>query len=248
VQPDTTRTTADGLELDHYKRVVIDGIVEDIEGKDTFDAILDMRARLFSVGVRVHSLDYARYVGNAIVKEMAAFVPYPVSKLLVEVPQATARTRAEWMVVDPNHVAGLLHRLQQGGTFVERERAPTPDPLGQILEDLDVSITMNADLIEGAWDGDALDRHKVLLLDTETWQVHQSRFLELCDDSDMRRDMAIFFAEVADFRRLWEIAISGDGGPHPASAEAWKNRLVPDATRHLKRLRVALTDSQWRKH
>lgn len=228
-------------ELIHFKRLKIDGIVHDGEASGPFTAILDQRARLFHVRTPENSICSSWRIGSAIIHEMGLYLPRPVGHFLMEVQteDEDANLRfAEWMVLDVDHIGGLLHRIRERKRFSEREAPPVPSRLTELRHELVASVLRNVGRATRTLDGDGnLRRDVVLQFEHSVWAAHRERFMELAEDHAERSIFAAFFDLVEQFERLWSVAIEGKGDrpDNTAPPEGWKVALSPSARSELRK-------------
>lgn len=192
----------------HYKRTRAWGHAVRERKQLDFEIILDIRARLFSVGPpkgqHLAKAD-AHAVGEAVVNEMAIFVARPIAHLLVPVEESE---RAEWIVTDADHVNGLLHRLRERKTFIARPSAPIPRRLREITEHILGAAIENMRQVNGTWNGSSnLSTMHVPAIDLSTWEVNRERFTEWTEDRGTRERFARLFELYRSYAQTWPIAI-----------------------------------------
>lgn len=215
-------------ELVHWKRIRSKGVAWNGDERAEFDVILEMRGRLMQVRLAEQKGLTAVEVGEGLVNKMCTFIAVPRSRLFVARP-ATSLNGAEWMVSDPEHVSGLLHRLAEEKVFEVPASAPYPAPLVEILEKLIDSVAENTRSMY-IWQEHHNRSQPVYNLDlrTHVWEVLRPRFLELTDDPDMQANFAKFFDYVPMYAASVKTLL--DSEPRSFQEQITNPRRSPAAT------------------
>lgn len=220
------RTTVNGgfHDLAHFKRIVCDGVMEETLGPQIlsttrFEAILDCRAKLFSVGPSGKTNEWyvsmGHTIGLAIINEMSLFVTRPISHLVRPSHAPKTAHRSEWLVTDADHFGGLLHRVREQKRFAGRGSAVDPPSLVAIRRALQNDIEHDTKEAQLAFkSGDTgLDVKRVLSMTTAAWNAYRGEFLRDCDDHEEKETIVRFFEKVAQFEALWATVMSGIARP-----------------------------------
>lgn len=203
----------------HFKRTRAWGAAEMDAKKFEFEVVLDIRARLLSVGApkgQILAKPVATLIGQAMVNEMGIFVARPIEHLFVRVEESE---RAEWIVTDADHVNGLLHRLRERKMFTARASPPMPRRLREITEHLLDAAIENMRQVNWTWNPSSnLSAYNIPGIDLSTWEVNRERFTDWMEDRETREQFARIFELYRSYAHIWPIAIQAapaQGRGHP---------------------------------
>jgi hypothetical protein len=217
--------------VDHYKRVKATLSIRWFGDAKRFDAILDMRAGLFRVRARadVTSAEF-REVSGALLNEFGVYYSRPISQLFIPVENGEA---GEWIVTDPDRVNGLLHRLSESKEFEGRPEPPVPPALAAIIDAITRAALANAYEMWKSWDeAENIIPVRTPVFHMAAWQANRDRFLDLCDNRNLREKAVELFEMVDTYDRLYTRYLDP-----PVHLRTNYRNEGPDTVLHLRQLR-----------
>lgn len=213
-EPDVLRA-----EVVYWKRVVASGQVKFGGSSGRVQAILDVRARILRVSLtEVQNLGPValrlelKPVAYGLVNKMAEFAMHRRSDLAMPFNQ----DGSEWLVADPEHVSGLLHRLKEAKEFTAPQTAPKPPGHAAVLATLLDAVDENLKAMFAFSKERVYPSNRYLPpFNGFAWETLRERFLRLEDDSTLVQRFARFFDHVAQYAAAVHVVRTHPKSPGP---------------------------------
>lgn len=213
VEQDTFKNGESAGELLYFKRLRMDGRVEADGVNAKFELVLDLRARILSIGLKGPSPVPPAQIAESVFTEVARYVLGSIGRDIRVL--ASDAKRVEYIVRDADHVSGLLHRVQERGDFTAHDVhhwPPWPLPLEYMLEDILAVVCTNLEMINELVK--TVDGQNSLptaaRFDTVLWEIKRGHFLELCGHDTLSVRVVSFFEQLKALAELTDRLAEGD--------------------------------------
>lgn len=221
-------------ELNLWKRITVNGTATTGREEYPFEVILGWRDHLMKITKSSEDGPSPDQIAQGLVYKMCEFIAEPPSSLFVD------RSReeddiAEWMVTNPPHASGLIHRLKEESPFEAPVAAPESPPLDQIVERLVDAVAYTTKSVE-EWERQMGNRQKMpsrLRFETYAWEVHRDRLRNLTDDHELREQFGRFF-HWAEVCRECVRTIQRNVSPREFKGERFKDSGAKSAARRFR--------------